>query len=124
MAKGLFIPRTNSQLPAELCRKGTDLDVMITLAGDGDEAKSVFGFSTVVRTTRRMIKQNCSLYKPSRAEGRELNILCLSGEIDGTPFRGSQCFECRAGQFSKNGVFIGEIVAGGKPVEVAVEAAT
>jgi hypothetical protein len=105
MANGLRIKHTN-RLPAELRQRNSDLDVMITLAGDAAEKRS-FGFDATVKTTRRLIRQNCPSYRPSTSS--DFDILCRSGEDTGDPYCGSKCYMCRAGQFTASGMFTGEV---------------
>jgi hypothetical protein len=106
MPKGIRLPRHAQQLPVELVQRNSDLDVLITIAGDSTE-KRTFGFESTVKITRRVIHQNCSSYRPSTSGDNA--VLCRSGEDTGNPYRGEACFSCRAGQFSKSGVFIGEM---------------
>jgi hypothetical protein len=108
MPNGIQLSRRSSQLPVELRQKNSDLDVLITLAGDAVDAGH-FGAASQVRVTRRVIRQNCSSYRPSNAE--ENSVLCGSGEKDGTPIRGNECFNCRAGQFSASGFFAGDLIS-------------
>lgn len=110
MPNGIRLPRRDQHLPVELVQRNSDLDVMITLSGDSTE-KRTFGFESTAKTVRRLIGQNCSSYRPST--DHENDVLCRSGEDDGNPTRGALCFTCRAGQFSRNGVFIGEMTSDG-----------
>jgi hypothetical protein len=102
---GIKLSRPQNALPVELRQRNSDLDVLISLAGTAAENQS-FGFQSQVRVARRLIRQNCSSYRPSTAFAEA--VVCGSGEKDGTPAKGSQCFTCRAGQFSQSGFFTGE----------------
>lgn len=105
--KGVLIRRASVQLPAELVNRRSDLDVLITLAGDGVDNRT-YGFESTVRVARRVLRQNCSSYRPSQDHPND--VLCGSGEKDGEPVLGSTCFKCRVSQFSQNGFFTGEVI--------------
>lgn len=106
MPKGIRLSRRAHQLPVELVQRNSDLDVLITISGDST-ANRTYGFESTAKAVHRLIKQNCSDYRPSTDHDND--VICRSGEDDGNPIRGSLCFSCRVGQFSKSGMFIGEM---------------
>jgi hypothetical protein len=105
-ANGIRIRRPAQKLPIELVQRNSNVDLLITLAGDSATNRT-FGFESMVKTTRHVIRQHCSGYQPSSQS--PFDILCKSGESDGNPSRGSLCFNCRVSQFSANGFFTGEM---------------
>jgi hypothetical protein len=113
------VSRRAKQLPRELFQRDSDLDVLITIAGNA-AAKRSFAFTSTVKTTRKLLRNDCPNYLPSLSSPNE--VLCRSGEEDGTPYRaGSDCFRCRAAQFSANGLFIGEMTTSSAPDQFRIE---
>ena len=101
-----LIPRNRDRLPRELIQRGSDLDQMITLAGDAAASNS-FGAQGTLKAARSMIKRLCPKYRPSRASSIE--TVCGSGEDDGQPFR-SGCGVCLCGQFTAAGMYLGDVI--------------
>ena len=116
MNRGIALPRRADQLPIELTQRNSDIDVMITIAGDSTERRT-FGFQSTLKVTRRLIHQNCDSYRPSTTSVDA--VLCRSGEDTGNPSRGATCFKCRASQFSASGLFTGEVINGDEPDPIA-----
>jgi len=98
-----------SYLPRELFRRGSDLDQLITIAGDS-AADSTFGAAATVAVTRGMLHRLCPDYRPGRAIN--LDVLCGSGEANSVAFR-PECKKCIVGQFSTSGAFLGDLVSEG-----------
>ncbi len=73
-----------SRLPRDLSRRGSDLDRLITIAGDA-ATQGTFGAANTVAVTRSMIHKLCPDYRPSKA--CQIDVLCGSGEDNGQPFR-------------------------------------
>ena len=73
-----------SCLPRDLSRRGSDLDRLITIAGDA-AAEGTFGAANTVAVTRSMIRRLCPDYRPSKA--CRIDVLCGSGEDNGQPIR-------------------------------------
>lgn len=119
-SKGVRTPRHVSQLPKELTRPNSNIDVFITVAGESADNRT-FGFRDNVRTAQQLILRQCHLYQPSEVSDSNA-ILCSSGEDDGNPRRGSDCFKCRAGQFSAGGFFTGEMTDVTPPAAVMLQA--
>lgn len=103
-----------STLPRDLSRRGSDLDRLITIAGDA-ATESTFGAANTVAVTRSMIHKLCPDYRPSRA--CQIDVLCGSGEDNSQPLR-SSCGICLVGQFTAKGGFIGDVF----PVSALVRA--
>ena len=98
-----------SHLPRELFRRDSDLDQLITIAGDS-AADGTFGAAATVAVTRGMLHKLCPDYRPGQAIN--LDVLCGSGEADGVAFR-PECKKCIVGQFSTSGAFLGDLVPEG-----------
>ncbi len=96
-----------SNLPRDLSRRGSDLDRLITIAGDA-AADGTFGAANTVAVTRNMLHKLCPDYRPSKA--CQIDVLCGSGEDDGKPFRPS-CGNCLVGQFTAAGKFLGDVIS-------------
>jgi hypothetical protein len=101
-------------LPRELSRRGSDLDRLITIAGDA-AAESTFGAADTVAVTRSMLRRLCPDYRPSNA--CQLDVLCGSGEDSGQPIRAG-CGICLVGQFTAAGKFLGDVI----PISAIVRA--
>ena len=112
-SKGVRVARQSYQLPRELTRPNSDIDVFLTVAGDSAD-KRTFGFQQNIKTAQYLMKRNCGFYGPSEASDSNA-ILCSSGEADGSPRCGSACFVCHAGQFSASGFFTGEMTDSAPP---------
>jgi len=95
-----------SCLPRDLSRRGSDLDRLITIAGDA-AANGTFGAADTVAVTRSILRRLCLDYRPSRA--CHIGVLCSSGEDNGQPFR-SGCGICLVGQFTAAGMFLGDVI--------------
>jgi len=104
-----------SYLPRELFRRGSDLDQLITIAGDS-AADSTFGAAATVAVTRGMLHRLCPDYRPGRTI--DLDVMCGSGETDGVAFR-PECRTCLVGQFSTSGEFLGDLVPVGEASQAA-----
>ena len=103
-----------SCLPRDLSRRGSDLDRLITIAGDA-AAEGTFGAADTVAVTRSMLRRLCPDYRPSKA--CPTDVLCGSGEDNGQPIRTS-CSICLVGQFTAAGRFLGDVI----PTSVIVRA--
>jgi hypothetical protein len=99
-----FVQR--SCLPRDLSRRGSDLDRLITIAGDA-AADGTFGAADTVAVTRSMLRSLCPNYRPSNA--CQIDVLCGSGEDNGKPFR-SGCGICLVGQFTAADMFLGDVI--------------
>ena len=97
-------------LPHELFRRDSDLDRLITIAGDS-AADGTFGAANTVTVTRGMLRRLCPDYRPGRAI--DLDVLCGSGEADGCALR-SECRNCLVSQFAASGKFCGDLVPDGE----------
>ena len=95
-----------SSLPRDLSRRGSDLDRLITIAGDA-ATEGTFGAANTVAVTRGLIHKLCPDYRPSKA--CQIDVLCGSGEDNGRPFR-SGCGMCLVGQFTAAGKFLGDVI--------------
>ena len=95
-----------SCLPRDLSRRGSDLDRLITIAGDA-AAGGTFGAADTVAVTRSMLRRLCPNYRPS--EACQFDVLCGSGEDNGKPIR-TTCGVCVAGQFTAAGKFLGDVI--------------
>lgn len=95
-----------SDLPRDLFRRGSDLDRLITIAGDA-AAEGTFGAADTVAVTRSMLRRLCPDYRPSTA--CQIDVLCGSGEDNGKPSR-SGCGKCLVGQFTAAGKFLGDVI--------------
>jgi hypothetical protein len=95
-----------SYLPRELFRRDSDLDRLITIAGDS-AADGTFGAANTVTVTRGMLRRLCPDYRPGRAI--DLDVLCGSGEADGRALR-LECRTCLVSQFAPSGTFCGDLV--------------
>jgi hypothetical protein len=95
-----------SSLPRDLSRRGSDLDRLITIAGDA-AAEGTFGAADTVAVTRSVIRRLCPDYRPSKA--CHIDVLCGSGEDSGQPFR-TGCGKCLVGQFTAAGKFLGDVI--------------
>lgn len=93
-------------LPRDLSRRGSDLDRLITIAGDA-AAQGTFGAANTVAVTRGMIRKLCPEYRPSKAS--QIEVLCGSGEDSGRPIR-TGCGVCLVGQFTAAGKFLGDVI--------------
>jgi hypothetical protein len=105
-----------SYLPRELFRRGSDLDRLITIAGDS-AADNTFGATATVAVTRGMLRRLCPDYRPGRTI--DLDVMCGSGEADGRALR-HECRTCLVGQFSTSGEFFGDLIPDsedGQPAE-------
>jgi hypothetical protein len=112
-AMPIRLPRTTSQLPRDLFRKDSDLDVMVSVADDA-ATQCKFGAEATVNVAWQMLKRACPDYKATMLTINDQNqvgvsILCASGERDARPFR-FECQFCRVSQFSVNGVFTGDLI--------------
>jgi hypothetical protein len=96
-----------SNLPRDLSRRGSDLDRLITIAGDA-AAEGTFGAANTVAVTHGMLHRLCPDYRPSKA--CPIDVLCGSGEDNGQPIRAG-CGICLVGQFTAAGKFLGDLVA-------------
>jgi hypothetical protein len=99
-----------SYLPRELFRRDSDLDRLITIAGDS-AADGTFGAANTVTVTRGMLRRLCPDYRPGRAI--DLDVLCGSGEADGCALR-PECRTCLVSQFAASGKFCGDLVPDGE----------
>jgi len=99
-----------SYLPRELFRRDSDLDRLITIAGDS-AAEGAFGAATTVAVTRGMLHRLCPDYQPGRTI--DLDVLCGSGEADGCALR-PECRTCLVSQFARSGTFCGDLVPDGE----------
>jgi hypothetical protein len=95
-----------SCLPRDLSRRGSDLDRLITIAGDA-AAQGTFGAADTVAVTRSMVRRLCPDYRPSKA--CQMDVLCGSGEDNGEPIR-TGCGICLVGQFTAAGKFLGDVI--------------
>ena len=95
-----------SCLPRDLSRRGSDLDRLITIAGDA-AARGTFGAADTVAVARSMLHRLCPDYRPSKA--CQIDVLCGSGEDNGQPFRAG-CGICLVGQFTAAGKFLGDLI--------------
>jgi hypothetical protein len=93
-------------LQRDLSHRGSDLDRLITIAGDA-AAEGTFGAADTVAVTRSMIRRLCPDYRPSKAG--QIDVLCGSGEDNGQPIR-TCCGICLVGQFTAAGKFIGDVI--------------
>ena len=103
----IALPRKAKQLPKELTQRNSELDIFIRVTGDSADKRS-YGFQSNIQIARRLIRQNCSSYRPSKVDAHRL--LCNSGEASGNPKLGSTCHKCRVGQFTDSGLFTGEVI--------------
>ena len=103
-------PVQRSRLPRDLSRRGSDLDRLITIAGEA-AAEGTFGAANTVAVTRGMLHRHCPDYRPGRAI--DLDVMCGSGEIDGVALRPG-CKRCIVGQFSTSGEFLGDLAPDGE----------
>jgi hypothetical protein len=94
-----------SSLPRDLSRRGSDLDRLITIAGDA-AAQGTFGAADTAAVTRNMLRKLCPDYRPSKA--CQTDVLCGSGEDNGRPIR-TGCGICLVGQFTTAGKFLGDV---------------
>ncbi len=101
-----LIPRKRDDLPRDLVQRGGDLDQLITIAASAFESRT-YGASGVVNSARDQLRKLCPSYEPSR--GGVGDIVCSSGEADGSPRR-LGCCKCIVSQFSPQGMFLGEII--------------
>ena len=99
-----------SDLPRELFRRGSDLDQLITIAGDS-AADGMFGAANTAAVTRSMLRKLCPDYRPGRAI--DLDVMCGSGEADGCALR-PDCRACLVSHFSTSGMFCGDLVPEGE----------
>lgn len=99
-----------SHLPRELFRRGSDLDRLITIAGDA-AADNTFGAANTVAVTRSMLRKLCPNYRPGSVI--ELDVLCRSGEADGRALR-PECRRCLVSRFSASGMFCGDLLTDGE----------
>jgi hypothetical protein len=93
-------------LPRDLSRRGSDLDRIITIAGDA-AARGTFGAADTVAVARSMLHRLCPDYRPSKA--CPIDVLCGSGEDNGQPIR-TGCGICLVGQFTAAGKFLGDLI--------------
>jgi hypothetical protein len=105
-------PAQRSCLPGDLSRRGSDLDRLITIAGDA-AAEGTFGAADTVAVARSMLRSLCPDYRPSKA--CQIDVLCGSGEDNGKPSR-SGCGKCLVGQFTAAGKFLGDVIPISAPV--------
>jgi len=99
-----------SHLPHELFRRGSDLDRLITIAGDA-AADGTFGAANTVAVTRSMLSKLCPDYRPGSVI--DLDVICGSGEANGCPLR-PECRRCLVSRFSASGKFCGDLVSDGE----------
>lgn len=57
-----------------------------------------------INKTRVLLGRACDNYRYSSIDP----VLCRLGE-DGTPYRGPECFQCKAGSYTPTGFFMGDI---------------
>lgn len=109
------MPRVQQKvLPRELIERGSDLNQMVSLAGDLVSHRHGSA-QALVNKTRTLLHQACPHYKPSRKDP----VICRSGEDNGRAYRGRVCSQCTVAQFSPNMVFIGELTKGSVVESVA-----
>jgi hypothetical protein len=96
-------------LPRELFRRDSDLDRLITIAGDA-AADGTFGAANTVVVTRSLLRKLCPDYRPGTVI--DLDVICGSGEADGCALR-PECRSCLVSRFSASGMFCGDLVSDG-----------
>jgi hypothetical protein len=82
-------------LPPELADKASDTMAALRTACDMQSTDMDLA-QRLAEHARTMLHAACSHYKPDSQDG--LRVLCDSGNLSRTPYRGRHCVDCPVGQ--------------------------